>query len=414
MAIEEILMPNLGESVVEATVVNWLVQPGDKIDRYQPLMEVISDKVTTEIPSDFAGEVKELIVELDKSVPIGTVLMTLETADSVSVVKTDESSANIDSEKPTNIQQESADTSRYSPAVMRIAQEKGIDLNLVTGTGRGGRITRKDLVDFAETPQINKREITSAEEIKVTPVAPQIAERTQTADRTEIIEADGVRKAIATKMVQSKTEIPHAWVMIEVDVSNVVKLRNEGKAEFMEKEGHSLSYFPFFIKAVVLALKQNPKINTSWDNGKIIYHKDINLSIAVTTDDNLFVPVIHQADQYSLTGLAKKVNELAVNVRNKTLSSQAMQGGTFTINNTGSIGAVQSMGIINYPQAAILQVESIIKRVVPSADGGIKTADMVNLSLSIDHRILDGKQAGKFLADIKNHLATFSKLTDLY
>ena len=228
------------------------------------------------------------------------------------------------------------------------------------------------------------------------------------------VPADGVRKAIAKKMVQSVNEIPHAWIMVEADVGNIVKLRNEVKEDYKKREGHSLSFFPFFAKAVIQALKKNPKINTSWDNGNIIYHKDINMSIAVTTDEHLYVPVIHQADNYSISGLAKEINRLVGDVRKGTLKSQDMQGGTFTLNNTGSIGSVQSMGIINHPQAAILQVESINKRIVPTLDGGFKTADMVNLCLSIDHRILDGQQAGKFLKDVKENLARFSSESDVY
>jgi 2-oxoisovalerate dehydrogenase E2 component (dihydrolipoyl transacylase) len=215
-------------------------------------------------------------------------------------------------------------------------------------------------------------------------------------------------------MVQSVTEIPHAWIMVEADVTNIVNLRNSVKDDFKKQEGISLSFFPFFAKAVVQAMKKNPKINTSWQDGNIIYHKDINLSIAVTTDENLFVPVIKQADNLSLAGLTKEINRLATDVRKGTLSNADMQGGTFTLNNTGSLGSVQSMGIINHPQAAILQVESINKRIVPTKDGGFKTADMVNLCLSIDHRILDGQQAGQFLRDIKENLARFSSDSDIY
>ena len=250
------------------------------------------------------------------------------------------------------------------------------------------------------------------------PVASQ-NERAATASPTEtttdkIVSADPVRKAIAKKMVQSVNEIPHAWLMVEADVTNLVQLRNSLKDEFKQQEGLSLSFFPFFAKAVIQALKKNPKINTSWDDGSIIYHKDVNLSIAVTTDEHLYVPVIQQADNYSIAGLAKEINRLAQEVRQGTLASKEMQGGTFTLNNTGTLGSVQSMGIINHPQAAILQVESINKRLVPTADGGFKVADMVNLCLSIDHRILDGQQAGKFLRDVKDNLAKYNADTDVY
>lgn len=432
MATKEIKMPHLGESVTEAAIVQWLVKPGDSVKRYDPLMEVVSDKVTTEVPSDFDGVVKEFLISLDTDVPIGTAVMTLETEETTAetevatLAPVKEASAEQAQEHET-VETTSTATShqknngRYSPAVLKIAQEKKIDLTQVTGTGRDGRITRKDVTNFtptqARTPEKTVSPGTSPS-ISEEPVASQ-NESAATASPTEtttdkIVSADPVRKAIAKKMVQSVNEIPHAWLMVEADVTNLVQLRNSLKDEFKQQEGLSLSFFPFFAKAVIQALKKNPKINTSWDDGSIIYHKDVNLSIAVTTDEHLYVPVIQQADNYSIAGLAKEINRLAQEVRQGTLASKEMQGGTFTLNNTGTLGSVQSMGIINHPQAAILQVESINKRLVPTADGGFKVADMVNLCLSIDHRILDGQQAGKFLRDVKDNLAKYNADTDVY
>ena len=430
MATKEIKMPHLGESVTEAAIVQWLVKPGDSVKRYDPLMEVVSDKVTTEVPSDFDGVVKEFLISLDTDVPIGTAVMTLETEETTekteeaTLAPVKEASAEQAQEHET-VETTSTATShqknngRYSPAVLKIAQEKKIDLTQVTGTGRDGRITRKDVTNFtptqARTPEKTVSPGTSPS-ISEEPVASQ-NESAATASPTEtttdkIVSADPVRKAIAKKMVQSVNEIPHAWLMVEADVTNLVQLRNSLKDEFKQQEGLSLSFFPFFAKAVIQALKKNPKINTSWDDGSIIYHKDVNLSIAVTTDEHLYVPVIQQADNYSIAGLAKEINRLAQEVRQGTLASKEMQGGTFTL--TGTLGSVQSMGIINHPQAAILQVESINKRLVPTADGGFKVADMVNLCLSIDHRILDGQQAGKFLRDVKDNLAKYNADTDVY
>ena len=432
MATKEIKMPHLGESVTEAAIVHWLVKPGDSVKRYDPLMEVVSDKVTTEVPSDFDGVVKEFLISLDTDVPIGTAVMTLETEETTektevaTLAPVKEASAEQAQEHETVATTSTAtshqkNNGRYSPAVLKIAQEKKIDLTQVTGTGRDGRITRKDVTNFtptqARTPEKTVSPGTSPS-ISEEPVASQ-NESAATASPTEtstdkIVSADPVRKAIAKKMVQSVNEIPHAWLMVEADVTNLVQLRNSLKDEFKQQEGLSLSFFPFFAKAVIQALKKNPKINTSWDDGSIIYHKDVNLSIAVTTDEHLYVPVIQQADNYSIAGLAKEINRLAQEVRQGTLASKEMQGGTFTLNNTGTLGSVQSMGIINHPQAAILQVESINKRLVPTADGGFKVADMVNLCLSIDHRILDGQQAGKFLRDVKDNLAKYNADTDVY
>ncbi|MDR2277327.1 dihydrolipoamide acetyltransferase family protein [Vagococcus fluvialis] len=426
MAIKEVLLPHLGESVTEASVVGWLVQPGDKVKRYQPLMEVVSDKVTTEVPSDFEGVIKETFVELDTDYPIGTLLMTIEVegADEAPAAPAVEEKVEAPAApvaaapvKAAPAKPAGAAAGRFSPAVLKLAGEKGIDLSLVTGTGKEGRITRKDILNFVpgETPVAAPA--VEAAPVAETPVAaPKAAAPAPVfaSGNDEVVPADGVRKAIAKKMVQSVTEIPHAWIMVEADVTNIVNLRNSVKDDFKKQEGISLSFFPFFAKAVVQAMKKNPKINTSWQDGNIVYHKDINLSIAVTTDENLFVPVIKQADNLSLAGLTKEINRLATDVRKGTLSNADMQGGTFTLNNTGSLGSVQSMGIINHPQAAILQVESINKRIVPTKDGGFKTADMVNLCLSIDHRILDGQQAGQFLRDIKENLARFSSDSDIY
>ncbi len=432
MATKEIKMPHLGESVTEAAIVQWLVKPGDSVKRYDPLMEVVSDKVTTEVPSDFDGVVKEFLISLDTDVPIGTAVMTLETEETteetevatlapVKEASAEQAQEHETAETTSTATSHQKNNGRYSPAVLKIAQEKKIDLTQVTGTGRDGRITRKDVTNFtptqARTPEKTVSPGTSPS-ISEEPVASQ-NESAATASPTEtstdkIVSADPVRKAIAKKMVQSVNEISHAWLMVEADVTNLVQLRNSLKDEFKQQEGLSLSFFPFFAKAVIQALKKNPKINTSWDDGSIIYHKDVNLSIAVTTDEHLYVPVIQQADNYSIAGLAKEINRLAQEVRQGTLASKEMQGGTFTLNNTGTLGSVQSMGIINHPQAAILQVESINKRLVPTADGGFKVADMVNLCLSIDHRILDGQQAGKFLRDVKDNLAKYNADTDIY
>lgn len=429
MAVKEILLPSLGESVTEASVVQWLVQPGDSVKRYSPLMEVVSDKVTTEVPSDFDGVVKELLVELDTDYPIGTVLMTMEVEgaeETPAAPKVEEAPAKAETPAAPVAEKAAApaakpagkNAGRYSPAVMKLAQEKGIDLAQVVGTGKEGRITRKDILNFtpgqAVAAPVETAAPVAAAAPTPAPTAPKAAAPVVASGNDEIVPADGVRKAIAKKMVQSVNEIPHAWIMVEADVTNIVNLRNSVKNDFKQQEGISLSFFPFFAKAVVQAMKKNPKINTSWQDGNIVYHKDINLSIAVTTDENLFVPVIHNADNLSLAGLTKEINRLAKDVRSGSLSNADMQGGTFTLNNTGSLGSVQSMGIINHPQAAILQVESINKRIVPTKDGGFKTADMVNLCLSIDHRILDGQQAGQFLRDVKENLARFSSESDIY
>jgi len=222
------------------------------------------------------------------------------------------------------------------------------------------------------------------------------------------IPVTGIRKAIAANMKKSKHDIPHAWTMIEVDATKLVNYRNEVKDSFKKDEGYNLTYFAFFVKAVAQTLKEFPEINSTWAGDKIIRKKDINISIAVATEAALYVPVIKNADEKSVKGIAREITELAAKARKGTLQLHEMEGGTFTVNNTGSFGSVQSMGIINHPQAAILQVESIVKRPVIK-DGMIAISDMVNLCMSLDHRVLDGLVCGRFMQRLKERIENTTK-----
>lgn len=404
-------MPKLGESVTEGTISSWLVKPGDTVEKYDAIAEVLTDKVTAEIPSSFSGTIKEILAEEDETLEVGEVICTIETADAgssepVAEVEQTETKA---PEKQETKQVKLADapaSGRFSPAVLRIAGENNIDLSTVEGTGKGGRITRKDLLQVIENgPVVTKQDVQSqsAPQEKTATPAPV---RSAAGDRE--IPINGVRKAIAKHMSVSKQEIPHAWMMVEVDATGLVRYRNAVKDSFKKEEGYSLTYFAFFIKAVAQALKEFPQLNSTWAGDKIIEHANINISIAIAVGDLLYVPVIKNADEKSIKGIAREISELAGKARNGKLSQADMEGGTFTVNSTGSFGSVQSMGIINHPQAAILQVESIVKRPV-IIDDMIAVRDMVNLCLSIDHRILDGLLAGKFLQAIKANVEKISK-----
>lgn len=404
-------MPKLGESVTEGTISSWLVKPGDTVEKYDAIAEVLTDKVTAEIPSSFSGTIKEILAKEDETLEVGEVICTIETADTgssepVAEVEQTETKA---PEKQETKQVKLADapaSGRFSPAVLRIAGENNIDLSTVEGTGKGGRITRKDLLQVIENgPVVTKQDVQSqsAPQEKTATPAPV---RSAAGDRE--IPINGVRKAIAKHMSVSKQEIPHAWMMVEVDATGLVRYRNAVKDSFKKEEGYSLTYFAFFIKAVAQALKEFPQLNSTWAGDKIIEHANINISIAIAAGDLLYVPVIKNADEKSIKGIAREISELAGKARNGKLSQADMEGGTFTVNSTGSFGSVQSMGIINHPQAAILQVESIVKRPV-IIDDMIAVRDMVNLCLSIDHRILDGLLAGKFLQAIKANVEKISK-----
>jgi Pyruvate/2-oxoglutarate dehydrogenase complex, dihydrolipoamide acyltransferase (E2) component, and related enzymes len=405
--IEEMKMPQLGESVTEGTISKWLVSIGDKVNKYDPIAEVMTDKVNAEVPSSYTGVIKELLAEEGDTLQVGEVICRIE-VEAVAVEQEKniqpKDSLYANDHQPAEKEETEKKTmkNRYSPAVLRLAQEHDIDLEKVNGTGAFGRITRKDVLKLIEAGNIPKKGSLIQET--------KSYKSPKTAGDTEI-PVSGVRKAIAQNMARSKTEIPHAWMMIEVDVTGLVELRNSIKEEFKAKEGFPLTFFPFFVKSVAEALKEYPQMNSTWAGDKIIQKKDINISIAVATDDALYVPVIKHADEKSIKGIAREINELALKVRTGTIEAKEMEGGTFTVNNTGSFGSIQSMGIINYPQAALLQVETIVKRLVVMKNGMIAVRDMVNLCLSLDHRVLDGVVCGRFLQRVKQILEGISKET---
>ncbi|BCB04664.1 dihydrolipoamide acetyltransferase family protein [Bacillus sp. KH172YL63] len=428
MGIENMKMPQLGESVTEGTISKWLVSPGDTVNKYDPIAEVQTDKVNAEVPSSFTGTIKELIAEEGGTLEVGELICSIEvegggSAPSEEAPKESLEKADTTASKSQSANKESGNKARYSPAVLKLSQEHDIDLNQVEGTGNGGRITRKDLKKIIESGSIPKaadaapeKSAPAPQQAPVQESAPaQPAKPSAPAANVPVVPGDieipvsGIRKAIASNMVRSKHEAPHAWTMMEVDVTNLVDYRNSLKNEFKQREGFNLTFFAFFVKAVAQALKEYPQINSMWAGDKIVQKKDINLSIAVATDDALYVPVIKNADEKTIKGIAREITELAGKVRSGKLTSQDMQGGTFTVNNTGSFGSVQSMGIINYPQAAILQVESIVKRPVVMNNGMIAVRDMVNLCMSLDHRVLDGLVCGRFLQRVKEILENTTK-----
>lgn len=416
MPTEKINMPKLGESVTEGTISSWLVSVGDKVHKYDPIAEVMTDKVNAEVPSLFTGVITELVAQEGETLEVDELICYIDTEENGGTKENTESeSVAVEPEKAGSVQNDSDQSmkKRYSPAVLRMAQENDIDLTHVNGSGKGGRITRKDIEKLiaSGTAQMQKKEESSLEP-KQTESLPSSKSADQPVTQTGDIEipVTGVRKAIAQNMVRSTQEIPHAWMTVEVDVTELVTYRKQIKDEFKQKEGFNLTFFAFFVKAVAQALKEYPHLNSAWAGDKIIQKKDVNLSIAVADDDQLFVPVVKYADEKSIKGIAKSISELAAKARTGKLTADDMQGGTFTVNNTGSFGSISSMGVINYPQAAILQVESIVKRPVIINDM-FAARDMVNLSLSLDHRILDGLICGKFLGRVKEILEQMNKNT---
>lgn len=444
MSIENILMPQLGESVTEGTIERWLVKPGDTVKKYDPLAEVITDKVNAEIPSSFAGKIDELCIEEGTTVEVGTVVCTIQVEGEQSVQQQPvneqkESQSTIHSQRlttPTTDVKRPSETvganTRYSPAVLRLAGEHGLDLAKIAGTGHMGRVTRKDVLAYIESgdhlsppqqehgqqpvqPNTTFDQIPKVERMEQhPPKLPEIdfeAGAIMTENGDLEVPVSKIRSRIAKNMTRSKHEIPHAWMMIEVDVTNLVQYRNSIKDEFLRKEGFPLTYFAFFAKVVAQALKEYPIINSTWAEDKIIIRKDVNLSIAVGVDDELYVPVVKNADEKTIKGLARDIFELSQLAKQRSLQISHITGGTFTLNNTGTFGSVASNGIINHPQAAILQIESIVKKPVIIGENMIAPRDMVNICMSLDHRILDGLICGKFLNRVKYLLENVDKET---
>jgi len=422
MSSEKITMPKLGESVTEGTISKWLVSVGDTVKKYEPLAEVMTDKVNAEIPSSFTGSVKELIAGEGDTLQVGEVICILdvegEEEEEVTVVTASKQNSESSSKEENSV----SNKARYSPAVLRLSQEAGLDLSQIKGTGMGGRITRKDVqaaISGGQKPQQDSQVPTTAPVVHKEPQTEPVVTQAPTQQMEPVVQIQtspgdveipvtGIRKAIAANMKKSKHDIPHAWTMIEVDATKLVNYRNEVKDSFKKDEGYNLTYFAFFVKAVAQTLKEFPEINSTWAGDKIIRKKDINISIAVATEAALYVPVIKNADEKSVKGIAREITELAAKARKGTLQLHEMEGGTFTVNNTGSFGSVQSMGIINHPQAAILQVESIVKRPVIK-DGMIAISDMVNLCMSLDHRVLDGLVCGRFMQRLKERIENTTK-----
>ncbi|WP_379966500.1 dihydrolipoamide acetyltransferase family protein [Ectobacillus sp. sgz5001026] len=408
MGVEIITMPQLGESVTEGTISKWLVQTGDHVNKYDPLAEVMTDKVNAEIPSSFTGVISEIIAQEGDTLVVGAGICKLITEETERTVVQEEREIQ---QTQDILKDSSMPKARYSPAVLKLAHLHQIDLATIQGTGLQGRITRKDVLRIAE-----KGAIPSAiEQVPIPMKNEEVVEKKEAVASPSSYDVEvpvsSVRKAIAANMVRSKQEVPHAWMMVEVDVTNLVAYRNQIKDEFKKGEGFNLTYFSFFVKAVARALKEYPQMNAMWAGDKIIQKKDINISIAVATDSELFVPVIKRTDEKTIKGIAREINDLAGKVRTKSLGLDDLQGGTFTVNNTGTFGSIQSMGIINYPQAAIVQIESIVKRPVVMDNGYIGVRDMVNICLSLDHRVLDGLICGRFLQRVKAILESVSKET---
>lgn len=431
MAIVDLVMPKMGESIMEATILKWHKKPGDTVKMDETVLEIATDKVDSEVPSTAAGTISEILFNENDVVPVGTVIAKINTAgDSAAVAPQQQAAPQVNAPAAAQAaaapaQQQAAPAASagqtggnrfYSPLVLNIAQKEGIgmaELENIPGTGAEGRVSKKDILNYvanrgqapATQPQPQAQPQTQPQ--------PQPSSQPAPANygNAEIIEMDRMRKLIADHMVRSKATSPHVTSFTECDVTNIVKWREKNKAKFEKQYGEKITFTPIFIEAVAACIRKYPMINSSVDGNNIIVKKDINIGMATALPSgNLIVPVIKNADTKNLIGLSKDVNALANAARNNKLKADDTQGGTFTLTNVGTFGSLMGTPIINQPQVAILAVGSIKKRpmVLETEDGDvIAIRHMMYLSLSYDHRIVDGSLGASFLTAVANELEAF-------
>jgi 2-oxoglutarate dehydrogenase E2 component (dihydrolipoamide succinyltransferase) len=424
MTTVELVMPKMGESIMEATILTWSKEVGDSVEADETILEIATDKVDSEVPSPIDGVIKEVLFNEGDVVKVGTVIAILSTdgegtdddlADIPDVIETTNGAVSIQ-EETTTADLDTSEASRfYSPLVKNIAKEEGIsisELETINGSGSNGRVTKQDILAYVE----NKSTAPQAQpEPKISPApkaAPAAPRMTGPAvDRSgnvEIVEMDRMRKLIADHMVMSKHVSPHVTSFVEADMTNIVNWRNKNKKAFQERYGEKITYTPIFVEAVTKAIKDYPGVNASIDGTQIILRKDINIGMAAALPTgNLIVPVIKNADFQSLAGLAKSVNDLAGRARANKLKPDDIQGGTFTLTNVGTFGNVMGTPIINQPQVAILAVGAIRKMpaVLETEYGDIiAIRQKMFLSLSYDHRVVDGMLGGSFLRRVADYM----------
>jgi 2-oxoisovalerate dehydrogenase E2 component (dihydrolipoyl transacylase) len=489
-----IKMPQLGESVTEGTIERWLVKEGDSVEQYDPLFEVVTDKVNAEVPAEVAGTITKIMVPDGETVKVGTPLAEIagdgagalaaeapateaeppaEAApepEAAPAAEQEAPAAQADAPAAEAVSAEAApveaapveaaaapatDASvRMTPAVRRLVREHNIDISQLKGSGAGGRVTREDVLAFVEggaatgapaqapappaaetaaptptpAPEAPAAAAPPVAAAHAAPVSPQAAAAAPapaftppapiaapTAGDVEI-PLTQMRKGIAAKMTRVKQTVPHAYTVVEVDMHNVVRWREDNNGAYKAREGIGLSYVAAVVKAVTETLRQHPTVNSQFAEDKVVLKQAMNIGIAVAVDNGLLVPVIHNADQLSISGVNHRIQDLAARARTNKLKLDEIQGGTFTVNNTGWFGSVSSMPIINAPEVAILSMEAIVKRpVVTTIEGEdvIVIRPMMNVTCSFDHRVLDGAQVGSFLADVKKRLETWDPATPI-
>ena len=441
-----VTMPQLGESVTEGTILAWLKQPGDPIALDDSLCEIETEKVTAELPSPYEGVMGEILVPQGETVDVGAVLCTvIESAGGVATasanghqapaakasgwsggpmsIPPDEGKEEPEPEPDpvlapaapaavatTRVVASARISTRpdqrerfYSPAVMRLAQEHSVDLSAVQGTGIGGRVTRKDVdaVIAAGPAAPAAPPVAAAPAQRAAAAAPQGSD---SQPAYTVVPLTPTRRTIAENLKRSNLEAPQAWTMVEADVTGLVRLRAREKEAFLRQEGVELTLLPYFTLAVCETLREFPMLNARWEGEELRHYRALDIGIAVASEHGLVVPVIHGAGDLSVAGLAKRITDLAQRAQIRKLRLEDIEGGTFTVNNTGSFGSIASKPIVNYPQVGIVTMERVVKRPVVRDEDAIAVRSMVNVCLSFDHRAMDGVEAGGFLAALKRRL----------
>ena len=440
----DVVMPQMGESIVEGTLTKWLKKPGERVERDEPLFEISTDKVDTEIPSPAAGTLSEVLVEEGKTVSINTVVARIDEGGGAAAAQPKAAEAKPapapappvpqapppapepvrETAQPPAAPQQAEETAEpagpLSPLVRKMAREHNIDLSRIRGTGAGGRITKQDVEGYlaqgAEQPAAAAAPRPAAPAAPAPSAPPQPAAPAPSGAplpppgqaRTRIEPLSAMRAKIAEHMVMSKRISPHVTTVHRVDMTKVARLRERTKAVFQANYGFSLTYLPFIARAAVAALREYPLLNASLDGSNILYHNEVNIGIAVALENGLIVPVIRAADEKNVLGLQRSIVDLAARARSRQLKPEEVQGGTFSITNFGSFGSLMGTPIINQPQVAILGVGTVDKTPVV-IDDAIAIRSICHISLSFDHRLVDGALADQFMSKLKHVLENWSE-----
>ena len=387
-------MPQLGETIAEGTIGRWLKQVGDVVEMDEPLVEIITDKVNAEVPSPAAGVLGAILVDEGETVDVGVEIAAVDEesvgvgASTTVATRAAEQTPVQPAATPATSHGKADASARVSPLVKRLARENGVDLTDVAGTGTGGRVTKDDILafvqrrDHAATDEPAEQQASDVREVPISPA----------------------HRAMAQRMATSASTIPHAWLLMEVDATNLVQRRASEQRAFQSEHGFELTYLPLVAKAVIEALCEHPAANSRWAGDRLLQQSSVHLSIAVASEHGLMVPVVHSAESLGVTDLASAIRSVVQKARAGRLDVNDIQGGTFTLNNTGALGSIASQPIINHPQAAILNMEAIVRRPVVVNEDAIAVRSMMNLCLSFDHRVMDGQQAAEFLQAIKQEI----------